>query len=95
MKQIKNIYKCNSKLWNKFSELSKEIFNDVYAQAINNQGISTHPKTKLPQEEWKTIVYNLSVYAAWALDEIPLKKSDIVEDINVKTNKVVKTHKVK
>ena len=77
---ITNKYKCSNPIWKKFSPKAKEIFNYVYSSAIRNQEVVTHPKTiTLSKEEWITIVYNMSCFAAWACDrvEVEIKEQEL------------------
>jgi len=83
-KEVKNKYNVPAKLWKSFKE-NQYLFNSVMRQMVNNQHLTTHPKSKkLPKEEWFTICWNASCYAVWAVKKQPLRKGEIVKHIDIK-----------
>lgn len=94
---VTNKHKVPQELWKKFKESGQKVFNDVMEQSLKNQSITTHPKmpdVDITKEHWKTICWNFSCYAAWAVSKNPLKKGDEVVDIDTKSGLRVKTRKV-
>ena len=60
-----NTNKMPLKQWRKWSPCAREVFNNLYSYTINNQQHMTHPKqTLLPQEQWRTICWNMAWIAA-------------------------------
>lgn len=51
--------------WQKWSELSRYTFNDVYSTMTQNPRLFLHPKAKKPDDEhWDTIAWNTAWIAA-------------------------------
>ena len=63
-----NKYKVPKKMWLKFKANGQKVFNEVMEQSFTNQTLTTHPESEgMPKEQWKTICWNISCYAAWAV----------------------------
>jgi len=93
--KMTNKYDCPSKIWRKFSDAAKKIYNEVMSQSLKNQDITCHPKgDEIGKDEWHTICHNFSCYAAWAFDGESLRKNDEVIDIRTSTGKKVKRRRV-
>lgn len=62
----RNRYKVQKRMWRKWSQAARKVFNDTHFQMINSQWIFTHPQAdKISREHWKTIAWN----AAWTAAE--------------------------
>ncbi len=58
---VANCYKVPKKIWNKWTEPARKLFNELYL-SMADQRIYTHPKApQLPLKQWKTTSWN----AAW------------------------------
>ena len=81
--EIKNKHKVNKALWNKFkTDAAKKIFNDVMEQSLKNQGVTSHPEMpKMTKEQWHTLCWNFSCYAAWSVRNEKLEKGAVVIDM--------------
>lgn len=56
-----NRYSVPKKVWNKWTDDGRKVFNELYA-LMRDQSLFTHPKAaKQPREQWKTTRWN----AAW------------------------------
>ena len=65
-KLTENTYSCNAKIWKKFSEAQRKVYNRIRSY---QQSLVVHPKTKLTDEEWSTISHNMACLGAWASGE--------------------------
>ena len=90
---IPNTHKVPAALWKKFgSDKAKKVYNDIMKQSLPNQEATIHPDTKkLSKEHWETICHNMACYAAWAIDDDPMEKGDLIETENSKGDVVKKT----
>lgn len=66
---ITNKYGVNRTLWAKMSDTAQLIFNDVYVNVLNQDGMIHPAAVKQSAEEWQTVAHNAACYAAWAYDE--------------------------
>lgn len=63
---MENIFNVPKKQWNKWSPLSKAVFNDLYYMMLNNFTLFNHPDAIEIEEEWYTVCWN----AAWLAAEM-------------------------
>jgi len=66
---IENTYECAPKIWKKFSEAQKEVFNNFCDQfgTIGNQWAWAHPEMpKIDGEHYVIMRHNLACFAAWS-----------------------------
>ena len=65
----KNTYKVPKAQWKKWSEVARDVFNDLYYTLTRNkQSLFTHPKqVRLPKNQWRTIAWNTAWLAADAV----------------------------
>lgn len=90
-----NTHKVPLRQWRKWSEHAKRVFNTLFSTVEGNQGIVTHPQAKLiPEKEWCVIAWNVAWLAADDVDDQGLKKGDVVEDFDLKTKEIVRSHTV-
>lgn len=87
---VKNKNKVPQKLWRKFSNHAKKVFNDVYySMRPSMQAMLKHPGALIDtKEHWETIRWNASVVAAWAADGVG--RIDAVKDVKVRKKRHVK-----
>ncbi len=63
--EVENPNKVAPRQWKRWSDHSKELFNDLFAYIVQNQSLFTHPKTiQMPDEYWRTTAWNTSWMAA-------------------------------
>lgn len=70
---LQNKYLENG-FWDDLSPLAQTIFNNMYEYLIKRQEVTVHPEQLImSDEQWKTIVYNICLVAAWSVDgeELP------------------------
>lgn len=59
----------DDEFWDDMSPKAQDVHNKVFEFLIKRKEMSVHPKSKMSDEEWHTIVYNVSLTAAWAVDD--------------------------
>lgn len=74
-------YLEDDSFWEDLSPHAQIVFTKLYEHAIKRQEFITHPKTKpMSTGQWKTIVHNMALIAAWCVDgEPPNMTLDIIE----------------
>lgn len=64
----KNIHGVPRRQWSKWNTLARHVFNKTLAYALQNPSVMTHPETEkkggLPDDEFKTVAWNVSFMAA-------------------------------
>lgn len=61
---MSNKYKVPTKMWNKWSEDQRKMFNAVYA-SLTQEFINAHPNApELSDDVWRTIRWNSAFIAA-------------------------------
>lgn len=55
--------------WQDMSPKAQDVHNKIYEFMIKRKEEVTHPKSLIENEEWRTLVYNVSLLAAWAVDD--------------------------
>lgn len=64
--EVENRYKVPVRLWKGFGLQGQKVFNGTMDQSIKNQQFINNPKAPvIPEEQWKTICWNMSCCAAW------------------------------
>jgi len=62
--EIENKYYCPIKLWKKFTDKQKVIYNNIRS---NRMDTMVHPKMLITKEQWDTVSHNFACMAAWEL----------------------------
>lgn len=67
-----NVFKVPKKLWNKFTEHGRLVFNRMYVFSVNNPSIVWHDAEHPPSspEDWKVVSWNYAVIAALEISKI-------------------------
>lgn len=61
---VENVNKVPKKMWSKWDNTSRYIFNQTFHSA-SDQRVIKHPLTNtMPEDEWKTIRWNIAWLAA-------------------------------
>lgn len=68
-KEIENTYNCGLKIWNKFSDKEKEIYNSIRSHKQD----MINPKGDIAASTFETISHNFACLAAWEF-RFPTKK---------------------
>lgn len=77
---IVNRYKVPKKIWSKWTEPARRLFNELH-KSMADQQIYTHPKApQLPRDQWKTTAWN----AAWMAADM-LSNNSKAKDYRVVT----------
>lgn len=59
----------DDEFWDEMSIKAQDVHNKVFEFLIKRKELTVHPKTEMSDDEWNTIVYNVSLIAAWAIDD--------------------------
>jgi hypothetical protein len=66
----KNIYKVKPSQWKKWGELRRHVFNETYADLLDQSVINSNPKTKkLDDAHWAIVAWNAAWLAAEKAEE--------------------------
>lgn len=66
--------------WDEMSPKAQDVHNKVFEFLIKRKETTMHPKTELTEREWHTIVYNVSLCAAWAVDDnLPDRITEVID----------------
>lgn len=75
IKPVSNSHRVPKKIWARWSNRSRRVFNDVFKSMNGNQSLFLHPATKpVPAKQWRTTAWNAawiaagSVHALGAID---------------------------
>jgi len=64
--KTKNEHRVNRKVWNKWTELQRRIFNNVYNALRQQPEEFLHPcMDKIPTAYWKVIAWNVAKLTAY------------------------------
>ncbi len=75
----RNVNHVPRRMWERWSNQARAVFNTVYAFATENQWAMLHPQQRPPKSEyWATTCWNMAWIAADAVDGIV--PSSILED---------------
>lgn len=87
----RNKFGVPKKMWNRWTESGREVFNLVYESMVTNQNVYIHPKSSIrPRDHWATTCWNAAWTAADAASDITRRQvihiklsiKDIAKDID-------------
>jgi hypothetical protein len=55
--------------WDDMSPKAQDVANKMYEFLIKRKDETIHPETSIADREWHTIVHNVSLLSAWAIDD--------------------------
>ena len=71
--KVPNRYRVPLKQWARWSQRAQDLFNALYSDMYDNQGLFQHPKApEMKPVHWKTIAWNAGWVAANAVDDVRL-----------------------
>lgn len=83
---VDNIFLVPIRQWRKWTGLGQNIFNEMYSQMKDNQGLFKHPQGAFQvQMCWNTTAWNAAFTAA---HEVTKLQKELAEAKNVKDTKV-------
>jgi len=73
---IRNVNKVAKEQWRKWDDTARNVFNECFDYFKSNQTVIKHPKaSKLPEEQWDTVAWNMAWIAACVCNDRPLNKT--------------------
>jgi hypothetical protein len=68
---VTNKHKVGTRLWDKWSNTAKRVFNKTFERMLRNQSVFMHPKAPpMSKVHWRTVAWNAAVIAACAADDV-------------------------